>query len=159
MTTTGIWLPCKGMDATPTWMLIGLVQPPALPERAFFYPPEKCFPVGYHARLCACHPEPAVSDETDLKTRLNRETARINWHELQPHFARGTTVFVAPDLDLVEVACQFADDNAVEIQRLMTAQRVGRVTEQQALEWAQSGQEMWAVVVAPWVLVQPLQRH
>ena len=73
-----------------------------------------------------------MTDETDLKTRLNRETARIHWHELQPHFARGTTVFVAPDLDLVEVACQFAEDNAAEIQRLMTAQRVGRVTEPDA---------------------------
>ncbi len=100
-----------------------------------------------------------MSDPQDLRTRLNAQTARIAWHELAPHFARGTTVYVAADLDLVEVACQFAEDNAAEIQRLMTEQRVAAVTEQQAADWFASDQQMWAVVVAPWVLVQPLRTH
>ena len=100
-----------------------------------------------------------MTDDTDLRTRLNHETARIDWAELQPHFARGTTVYVAPGLDLVEVACQFADDNAAEIQRLMSDQRVALVSERQAGDWAGSNQTMWAVVVAPWVLVQPCHAH
>lgn len=153
------WLVWRGMDAPPTRMLIGLVQPPALPERAFFLLFLHFFRASGTIRRSMPAPEIPVTDDTDLRTRLNRETARIHWQELQPHFARGTTVFVAPGLDLIEVACQFAEDNVAEIQRLMTRQDVGRVTEAQASEWAAVNQEMWAVVVAPWVLLQPHQTH
>ncbi|MDF1781417.1 MAG: DUF2288 domain-containing protein [Alcanivoracaceae bacterium] len=100
-----------------------------------------------------------MTDESDLKTRLNRETARISWLALQPHFARGNTVFVSPDLDLIDVAGFFADDNADEIQRLMLDQRVALVSEAQALQWSDAQQDMWAVVIAPWVLVQPVMTH
>jgi len=100
-----------------------------------------------------------MSDEQDLRTRLNQQTARIAWQELATHFARGTTVYVEPGLDLVEVACQFAEDRAAEIQVLMTTQRVAAVSEQQAADWFACEQQVWAVVVAPWVLVQPVAQH
>ncbi|WP_373813542.1 DUF2288 family protein, partial [Neisseria dentiae] len=35
-----------------------------------------------------------------LNSKLNLETARISWNELQPHFARGAAVYVSADLDL-----------------------------------------------------------
>ena len=91
-----------------------------------------------------------------LNDKLNLETARIAWHELQPHFARGTAVYVAADLDLVATARLMADDDAAELGRLMQAGRFGLVTEEQARRFWESNQEMWAVVVAPWVLVQPV---
>lgn len=100
-----------------------------------------------------------MSDEENLRTRLNQQTARIDWHELALHFARGATVYVAPGLDLVDVACLFAEDSVTEIQVLMSEQRVGAVSEQQAAQWFDGDQQMWAVVVDPWVLVQPLSQH
>ena len=45
-----------------------------------------------------------------LNEKLNTETARISWEELQPHFARGAAVYVAPDLDLIAVARHVAED-------------------------------------------------
>lgn len=90
-----------------------------------------------------------------LNEKLNLETARIPWQELQPHFARGAAVYVSTDLDLVETARMVADDNAAELGRLMQAGRFGLVSEEQARRFFAANQEMWAVVVAPWVLVQP----
>lgn len=93
--------------------------------------------------------EPLLSD------KLNLETARISWLELQPHFARGAAVYVAKDLDLIGIAKMMADDNSAALAELMQQGRFGVVTENQARQFLDDNQDMWAVVVAPWVLVQP----
>lgn len=90
-----------------------------------------------------------------LHEKLNTETARIAWEELQPHFARGAAVYVAPDLDLVEIAHHMAEDRTAALAPLMEQGKFGVVNEDQARAFLAVNQEMWAVVVAPWVLVQP----
>lgn len=98
--------------------------------------------------------------DTDLlRAKLNQETARATWRELQPFFARGQTMAVADDLDLIEVAVAFAEDRAAQIQQWRGEARVSAVSDQQARRWFEAGQELWTVVVAPWVLVQPVRRH
>jgi hypothetical protein len=49
--------------------------------------------------------------DTELHDKINRETARINWSELERHFAHGAVVYVSEDLDLVEVALRIAHDD------------------------------------------------
>ncbi|WP_283119494.1 DUF2288 domain-containing protein [Neisseria elongata] len=93
--------------------------------------------------------------EPYLNDKLNLETARIAWTDLQVHFARGAAVYVAPELDLVAVARLVADDDGREIARLMAEGKFGMVSEAQAAAFWAENREMWAVVVAPWVLVQP----
>lgn len=89
-----------------------------------------------------------------LRREYHGQTARICWHELQTHYARGNVVSVAPDLDLIEVAVQLGMDNTAQFQHWIDCGRISGVTEQQALAWYQSNEELWAVVAAPWVLVQ-----
>lgn len=89
-----------------------------------------------------------------LRARLNAETGRIAWPELAPHFARGVVVKVAAGLDLVEVAAVFAEDDRVRVAAWMDAGEVARATDSNAEDWSQRAPEFWAVVVAPWVLVQ-----
>ncbi len=96
------------------------------------------------------------TEPQSLNQKLNLETARIGWHELQTHFARGLTVYVAPELDLVNIAHMMAADDSTTIALLMREGRLGRVTEAQAQQFWQHNTPMWAVVVAPWVLVQPV---
>lgn len=91
----------------------------------------------------------------DLPDKLNAETAHIHWHELQRYFARGVAIYVAPDLDLIGIAQNIATDNSVAIEPLINQGKVGAVSNEQAQAFYQSNQMMWAVVVAPWVLVQP----
>ncbi|OSI16698.1 hypothetical protein BWD09_06750 [Neisseria dentiae] len=90
-----------------------------------------------------------------LNDKLNLETARISWNELQPHFARGAAVYVSADLDLIQTARLMADDDAAALGELMKQGRFGVVSEEQAHRFLAANQAMWAVVVAPWVLVQP----
>ena len=66
--------------------------------------------------------------EPYLNDKLNLETARIAWADLQVYFARGAAVYVAPELDLVAVARLVADDDGREIARLMAEGKFGMVS-------------------------------
>ncbi|MFI3121851.1 MAG: DUF2288 domain-containing protein [Methylococcaceae bacterium] len=88
------------------------------------------------------------------KEKVNLETSQIAWKELQRFFAGGTAVFVASDLDLVDVAYQFSVDNKDQVALWLQHNQVALVSDRQALEWFDADADVWAVVVKPWVLVQ-----
>jgi len=93
--------------------------------------------------------------EIDLaRGKVNLETSQIAWKELQRFFANGTAVYVAPDLDLVEVAYQFSIDNKAQVEQWMKNNQLGLVSDQQAIRWLEADALVWAVVVKPWILVQ-----
>jgi len=92
--------------------------------------------------------------EQDTVARLNTETAKIEWAELERHFARGVVVRVAKGLDLVKVAAAMVDDDKDAVQGWMNAGLVARATDKDAKRWGKEKPVMWAVVVAPWVVVQ-----
>ncbi|MDO8464702.1 MAG: DUF2288 domain-containing protein [Gallionella sp.] len=93
-----------------------------------------------------------------LRAKLNLETSKIAWKELQRFFANGTALAVSADLDLVEVAFQMSEDNVAQIQQWATAGKLGKVSDEQAGEWLADDVSVWAVVVSPWVLVQPVRQ-
>lgn len=88
------------------------------------------------------------------REKVNLETSKIAWKELQRFFASGSAVFVASSLDLVEVAYQFSIDNKSLVAQWLQNNQVALVSDQQALGWLESNAEVWAVVVKPWILVQ-----
>ncbi|WP_019865314.1 DUF2288 domain-containing protein [Methylovulum miyakonense] len=92
--------------------------------------------------------------DTTLKEKINLETSQIAWRGLQRFFAQGLAVNVAPELDLVEVAYQFSNDNKSQVAQWLANQQIGLVTDQQALAWWEDDTAVWAVVVKPWLLVQ-----
>lgn len=89
-----------------------------------------------------------------LLGKLNQETGRIHWGELERHYARGVVVKVDGGLDLVEVAASMAADDAQQIQDWLESELLQRASADDARRWADSNEQFWAVVVAPWVLVQ-----
>ena len=59
------------------------------------------------------------------RNKVNLETSKIAWRDLQRFFASGSAVFVAPSLDLVDVAYQFSIDNKIQV-AAMAARQPGR---------------------------------
>lgn len=95
----------------------------------------------------------------DLVTaKINFETAQIRWHELQRFFATGNAIAVDNTLDLLEVAGVIARDDAAQLKVWMAAGLVDAVKDQQAKTWFDTDAIVWAVVIKPWVLVQPLHK-
>jgi hypothetical protein len=89
-----------------------------------------------------------------LRAKLNGETARVSWAELQRHHARGVVVRVSGELDLIDVAVAMAQDDGAAIGRWLQAGQVGKVSDEQAQDWLARDPDLWSVVVVPWVLVQ-----
>lgn len=85
---------------------------------------------------------------------LNRETARIRWAELEPHFARGVVIRVSRELDLVAVAAAFANDDRAAVEAWLKDGAVRHLDTDTARDWRARDPLLWAVVTAPWVLVQ-----
>ncbi|WP_313089667.1 DUF2288 domain-containing protein [Pseudomonas sp.] len=93
-------------------------------------------------------------DSSTLYAKLLGETASITWQELQPFFARGALLRVASDFDLIDAAQAVARDDRDCVAAWLASGRLAKLEAEQARDWLERDPSLWAVVVAPWVLVQ-----
>ncbi|MES2935036.1 MAG: DUF2288 domain-containing protein [Pseudomonadota bacterium] len=93
----------------------------------------------------------------ELRDKLNRETSRIAWTELQRFFANGSVVSVSESLDLIDVGIQISNDNKGMLARWMELGLVAKASDEQAQHWLEADAVLWAMVVSPWILVQPVK--
>ncbi len=101
-----------------------------------------------------------LSGESDaLYLKLLGETAAIRWAELAPFFAKGNLLQVAAGLDLVEVAAAMAGNDPSRVSGWLESAGLCRLEAGQARCWHEADPPLWAVVVAPWVLVQERAGH
>jgi len=89
-----------------------------------------------------------------LRAKLNLETAQLGWPELERHFARGDVIKVAVGVDLVDAALHIAENNTASVEAWLAEGRIARAGIADAEDWHTRQPMFWAVVVAPWVLVQ-----
>ena len=75
------------------------------------------------------------SEEQELVARLNSETAAIDWHDLQTHYAAGNVLGISAKADLIKVAIEFNRDNATQIQQWLADSSLFEISDQQATEW------------------------
>ncbi len=94
---------------------------------------------------------------SNLYAQLLGETAQISWAEVMPQFAKGNVLWVASHQDLVAVAEYMINDDKKQISALMQQKALHILSDDTAIDYAQRDPELWAVVIAPWVLVQ--ERH
>jgi hypothetical protein len=93
-----------------------------------------------------------------LRAKINGETSRMAWKELERFFAAGSVIAVDAALDLVDVAYCVAKDDKHAVAAWMQTGQIGRVSDEQAAAWFQADAQLWAVVVKPWILVQDKAR-
>ena len=96
----------------------------------------------------------AERDPDVLKAKMNLETAKMPWQDLERFFASGALIVVQPALDLTDVAVRIALDDSQAIQGWMHSGLIGQASDAEATKWHESQANLWACVVKPWVLVQ-----
>lgn len=96
----------------------------------------------------------AKEDVSELIARLNGETAKIQWHQLQKHYASGSVIAVAAGFDLIKVAIALHQDDTAQIKQWLAQELVTEVTDSQAQRWYNENSLVWALVIPPFVLVQ-----
>jgi hypothetical protein len=89
-----------------------------------------------------------------LYAKLLGETAAITWQELQPFFARGALLLVDGTQDLIEVAQAVAQNDKDKVAAWLAAGTLSKADDSRAEDLLNRDPELWAVVVAPWVLAQ-----
>jgi len=94
---------------------------------------------------------------TELKKRLNGETAKIAWHELQKHYASGNVLVVAQGFDLIEIAIAMHHDDTAKIKQWLGKCALLEVSNNQAQDWYDNNSTVWALVIPPFVLVQEVK--
>ncbi|WP_185964573.1 DUF2288 family protein [Aliikangiella marina] len=92
--------------------------------------------------------------ELSLKDKLNLETAKISWKELELFFAKGNLLTVSPSKNLIEVAEQIASNQQKEIESLILEKNIEFATPSWVRENCSENPTLWAVVVAPYVVCQ-----
>ncbi len=86
--------------------------------------------------------------------RLNLETAKVPWKELQKFFAQGLAINVDKNLDLIDIGVQISKDNKEIISTLMEQGKIKKVDDHQAQKWLNEEVMVWALVIKPWLLIQ-----
>jgi hypothetical protein len=92
------------------------------------------------------------------KEKIQLETAKIYWSELQRFFAKGEAICISTQLDLIEVAYHFSIDDKNQVQEWLNNKTIAQVPDELALEWFNSNTQLWAVVIKPFVLVQEIDK-
>lgn len=99
-------------------------------------------------------------DPNDLESvmrKLNQDTAKIEWQLLAEHQQQEAVVEVDLSLDLILVGCEFVRDSRKQVEEWLADGLLAKVSDETAECWARENKEVWAVVVAPWVLVQQIK--
>lgn len=89
-----------------------------------------------------------------LRAKLNAETGKLAWKELERHFARGVVIKVSGELDLVDVALAMTRDDKTSVERMLAGGGIARASAEDAQVWHAQQSVFWAVVTAPWILIQ-----
>ena len=89
-----------------------------------------------------------------LKARLNTETAKVGWNEIQRFFAKGQVFIVASELDLIDTAARMIQDEKTSVDDWLQCNLIQQAATDDAKRWNETDPDLWAVVVAPWILVQ-----
>ncbi len=96
------------------------------------------------------------SEKELLAVKINNETAKAHWKELEVFFARGQILLVAKGLDLVGVAVDLSLDNKDSIEALLNSNQLIQPT----IDWVKDNcneeTDFWTTVVSPYVLIQPV---
>ena len=95
-----------------------------------------------------------TKSSNEVLERIKAETAEIEWHDLARYYASGKAIFVAEEMDLVDVAYQMTQDNKEVIENWLKEGKINQVTDEQAKEWFDIKAMVMAVVIPPLVLVQ-----
>ena len=92
-----------------------------------------------------------------LRTKLNMQTGKILWPEIQRCFARGVVLVVAHHADLLKIAADIVHDNQAVVEDCLAVGELKRASIEDARSWQKREPLFWAVVAAPWVLVQEIK--
>ncbi len=91
---------------------------------------------------------------SDIRTRLEEQTAPIDWKDLIPHAQKDSLIIVYPPLDLIDAGYAIAQNKADQVQNWISEQLLQKPTAEQLSQWNQNPtQQFPTIIVQPFVLI------
>ena len=88
------------------------------------------------------------------KAKIVAQTAKIKWQELEKFYAQGKLILVNESLNIVDVGYAISMDDATKVIEWMETGLLKKDFNDLAKIWHDKNEEVWSVVINPWVLVQ-----
>jgi len=89
-----------------------------------------------------------------LTEKLKNEIGSADWPLLKPHAERGVLLIIHPQLDMLDVAVQVAEDRTEQIRLWLDDGKITRPTSAQLKEWEMGETIFTCIIVHPFVLIQ-----
>ena len=97
-----------------------------------------------------------VGDDAQNTTeKLEKYTGVVDWEYLKPHYEAGALIYVDPSLSITEVGVSLADDDKEKVQAWLKSGDLIKPSEPHARWWQENKESFIALVVSPFVLMQP----
>jgi len=98
-----------------------------------------------------------MATNEEIKAKLNMETGKLVWQELERYFAKGIVIHVDKEFDLLDIAAAIVEDQKDQVEKLLDLKKISKPDLEKAEKWHAQKQVFWTVVVAPWILIQELK--
>jgi hypothetical protein len=95
------------------------------------------------------------SDPSSLLEKLEKYTGEVDWAYLKPHYRNGALVWVDPALSITEVGHAFSIDDTDRVLAWRKSGDIVTPSEPHAAHWDENPARFIALVVSPFVLIQP----
>jgi hypothetical protein len=98
-------------------------------------------------------------DTSTTREKLEKFTGVVDWTYIKPHFESGVLLYVDPALDLTVAGEAFAMDQREVVEGWMKSGDLVKPSGPHAVYWEDSKALFTALVVSPFVLIQPATRE
>lgn len=94
-------------------------------------------------------------DKQSSSDKLEKYTGVVDWQYLKPHFDSGALIYVDPGLIITEVGEALANDDKTAVEAWLKAGDILKPSDLHAQWWQNNPEKFTALVVSPFVLMQP----
>ena len=92
---------------------------------------------------------------SEMVKSFERDLAEVAWRELKIHLQRDAIITVAEKLDIIAVSVAIAEDDGGKVEGWITAEQLGKPTEEQLKNWEQNQDKKFRMlIVQPYILIQ-----
>ena len=97
-----------------------------------------------------------AEDRSSNEEKLEKYSGEVDWSYLKPHYEAGNMIFVDPSLPLKEAGLAFTEDQSDKVQKWLQSGDLVQPCDLHVEHWVQNKTQFTAMIVRPFILVQPV---
>jgi len=96
-------------------------------------------------------------DQMSDEEKIAKYTGDVDWEYVEPHYKAGNVVYVDPELNLAIVGTAFAEDDKEQVNAWLKKADIIKPGHHHADWWEHDKTRFNALIIKPFVLIQPIQ--